>query len=53
MGKTFISDGLEPQTQRILDFVSYGGKDTRHGVKRPAWVQTLTLPRASYALLGK
>lgn len=33
MGTTLISDGLEPQTQRIFDCVSYGVKKSRRGVK--------------------
>lgn len=37
MGRTLTSDGLEPQTQRILACVSYGVKKSRRGVKRPGF----------------
>lgn len=36
MGKTLIGDDHEPQTQRVFDCVSHGGK-TRRGVKRPGF----------------
>lgn len=46
MGKTLVSDGPEPQTQRS-GFCVLGREKTRHRVKRPGL--RLALQQASYA----